>query len=122
MAKIHYQRQPSEFTCGQTCVAMLTGIRVDDVISEIHGHTTSVADLGGYLRKSGWHAAWSLTRVNKHVRWPEFAILRAMWPKTGRIGHWMLWADGRIYDPWSDPTAYQLGGGRITSYIHIERS
>ena len=32
MKEIHYIQQPTEYLCGQACVAMIANVSVDDVI------------------------------------------------------------------------------------------
>ena len=37
--EIQYIRQPTEYLCGQACVAMIAGVPVDDVIRVMKGKT-----------------------------------------------------------------------------------
>lgn len=33
MKKITYRKQPTEYLCGQACVAMLAGVTVEEIVS-----------------------------------------------------------------------------------------
>ena len=119
---IRHQFQPSAKSCGQTCLAMLLGVPVAQVIAEIPDRAaTRAAQLCAYLVMRGWTAT-KLQRVRTlRGKLPRHAILRVSWPGSSRrVGHWILWADGDVFDPSSaNGMAWVFRGGRPVSYIAL---
>ena len=112
--------QPTPTSCGQACLAMITGVDVESVIAEVpdRARGTYVHELGAYLRANGWKANWLLQRLARGRALPQLAILRMKW-KGERLGHWLVWADGQVYDP--SPTQYHRGDWSLTSCLEIWR-
>jgi hypothetical protein len=48
-------RQPTATTCGQTCLAMLLGVPVDDVVDAIGGRATTWRELRALWAEGRWH-------------------------------------------------------------------
>jgi hypothetical protein len=135
--------QPTESTCGQTVLAMLTGVSVASVIRKIGGGPTTVDRLRLYLIARGWMVAANL-KTGRGYRLESLAVVRALWevgPANPGLteanrrhrGHWMLWSlpspgvePGRVLDPasadpWVDGKHYDDGclAGRITSWFWV---
>ena len=117
---IKHQFQPSAKSCGQTCLAMLLGVPVAQVIADMPDRAaTRVGQLCAYLVLRGWTAT-KLQRIRGLITQP--AIIRVVWPgrSTRAIGHWILFADGNLFDPTSpNNLEWMVTGGRLTSYIAL---
>lgn len=116
---IRHQFQPSPKSCGQTCLAMLLGIPVADVIAEIPDRAaTTAGKLAAYLVMRGWTAT-KLRRYRGVLTEP--AIARVIWPgrSTSANGHWVVYYGGCWFDPAGDVLGWQKRGGRIASYIAL---
>jgi hypothetical protein len=116
-----YQIQPSRKSCGQTCVAMLLDIPASQVIADIpdkkgtHGH-----QLAAYLNARGFAVP---SRPMRYVgTLPAFAIVRIRWDEKQHKSHWMLWGDGQFVDPLGGDGRFADNGGRIISYLPLERA
>jgi len=121
-------RQPTKMTCGQTCVAMVAGISVDEAIQVI-GKTggTHGSDLIRGMKKLGV-ACSKKSKVTDGLTLPKRAILRQKLRDRKKKwgGHWVLYLDGIIYDPgpgismpvaeYRDQLMQKL---RFTSYITL---
>lgn len=116
-----HQTQPSRRSCGQTCIAMLIDVSAADVIADIpdkkgtHGH-----QLAAYLNARGFHVPTRPQRYRGSL--PERAIVRVRWDEKQHRSHWIVWADGRFWDPLGPDEAFYEHGGRIISYLPVERS
>lgn len=99
---------------------MLLGVPVTEVLAEIPDRKrgTTAGQLAAYLVLRGW-------RVVKPVRFrcylPGLCIVRVAWTGPARkIGHWVLVAEGKCFDP---ADTFQLGwvvlGGRIVSFMAL---
>lgn len=94
------QKQPNGKTCGQTVVAMVSGIPVEESI-KYFGHNKAsnfkeqwkVFDKIGI--KYGEHQA-----IDNRRKWelPSFAVVRIV-ATTRRMGHVLAYKDGVFYDP-----------------------
>lgn len=121
---IVHQRQPSKNSCGQTCVAMLIGRPVAEVIASVPDKTGTVAhQLGSYVVRAGGACDERCRPLAADERWrlPPVALCRVRWgsdPKDRRA-HWVLWADGRFWDPLTPDKALFLRSpfGRVLSYL-----
>lgn len=129
---IVHQRQPSKNSCGQTCVAMLVGSPAQSVIDLMHDRTgTTWERLRSNLALRGYDVPQRLTPYRGSVvDFPTYheadvALCRVRWgsdPKDRRA-HWVLWAEGRFWDPLSEQKALFLRSpfGRILSYAIVKR-
>lgn len=102
------QQQPSRTSCGPTCVAMLAGVPVSEVLARLRSvrkparqhkrtHSTNTGELARLLAVYGF----SLGRRIRSEAAPESGrfILR-----IGRVSgrgrwHWAVLADGEVLDP-----------------------
>jgi hypothetical protein len=100
---IHLYQPEESNLCGQTCVAMIAGVSVEEAV-RIFGtkgktRTKQVADA---LRSLGLECSDKLTRVPQQddYKLPQTCIvkLKIDWhPKQHT--HWTLWHKDRFYDP-----------------------
>lgn len=119
---ITQQLQPTPNSCGQTCVAMLLGMPVAEVLALIpdSGQGTTSGQIAVHLILLGW-------RVVKPVRFrrslPALCLARIVWPGPGsarRRGHWVLFAEGRCFDPAdAHQWAWVAHGGRLVSIMAL---
>jgi hypothetical protein len=96
--------QPSRSNlCGQTSMAMLLGISLADSIAAYRSRgKTSTRQHVKVLRERGYEAPDKLLRFTSYSALPELALLHANHP--GGWKHWMLWAEGEVWDPLGHPS------------------
>lgn len=97
---IKYQKQPNGKTCGQTCVAMIAGIPVEESIN-LHGHDkgTNMNDSRRILKKLGVETG-EIVKLDNRKKWelPDFAGVRIV--AVGRKwGHFITYYKGQFFDP-----------------------
>jgi hypothetical protein len=126
----HIFQPPESSLCGQTCVAMIAGITIEESIVAFGGtrRGTRTKQLVEALRKLGVKCGDApLTRIPKTWQWddlPKTCIVKLHfeWTKTT---HWTLWHNNRFYDPTEEANnLIYLGiaypqGVRLTSYLPI---
>jgi len=129
--KIDYQRQPpGSSLCGQTCVAMIAGVPLEESISRFNSKGgTRTKQVKQVLESFGFNATNRLKRVTKGTIIPSLAIGKMRWSNSNH-SHWVVIYDGKIYDP--DPITTPpirkvrkqefAGSPRITSYLEIKRA
>lgn len=121
---MRWQAQPTDRSCGQTCVAMILGLRAAEVVELVGDRATWPRDLATYLAARGCAVGERLVRLYGAVPPVPLAILRVVWEERGRrVGHWVVWCEGRVLDP-SDQrvrTFDCLRYGRVTSYLSVQR-
>ena len=97
MKEIHYIQQPTEYLCGQACVAMIANISVDDVIRVMNNdQATGKKDIERALDHYGIRQAKTMTKVDNDTPLPPVCILKVLLP---RYSHWVLFYHGKYYDP-----------------------
>lgn len=95
-----HQTQPTEKTCGQTCVAMVLGVPVADVIREMGSGPTRGVHLVERLRLCGLAAEQQrVHRICRIEDLPSVAILRVEWIPKQANDHWIVLAHGEVLDP-----------------------
>lgn len=133
---IEHKAQPTRKSCGQTVCAMLAGVAPESVIAEIGDRGTSARDLVRWLRARGFSVADRPKRfrfdreVDPRPLLPPTAILRIDWSTDRKKTHWILWAEGRFWDPGAPIVAgdddgcywWLARGGRIYSILPVERA
>lgn len=122
------QQQPSKLSCGQTCVAMILGVPVAEIIKELSDERATTADeLLRVLRPRHWYArstagSRALVRGAPTVA-SGVALCRVKWgidPKDKRA-HWVLWTGAKFLDPLSTTPIFMTAeGGRVLSHIALE--
>ena len=95
---IGYIKEPTGYLCGQSVVAMLAGVTVDEVIevmqTDMGTATPEIRDaLGWYGLKTATEAR---VKYTPGTVLPDCCILSVMLPG---YGHWSLYYRGKYYDP-----------------------
>ncbi|WP_313164274.1 hypothetical protein [Sedimentibacter sp.] len=114
---INYLKQPANGYCGQTCIAMLAGISVDEVIKIMkskkwQASISKVLETLDYLGFS--YKKFVYTRGEK-VNFPKCCIINI---RSSVKNHLLVYFDGVFYDPTSGVTdEYQHES--IISFIEI---
>ena len=117
MRKINYIKQPTDYLCGQTCVAMLSGVTVADVVSVMKNDKgTGKKDIEKALNYYGISQAKTMTRADNSSVLPKVCILKVLLPK---YGHWILYYDGKYYDPEFGLMEELYQKAKIQSYLEI---
>lgn len=95
---ITYIEQPTEYLCGQSVVAMLAGVSVDEVIDIMQtGQGTSTPEIRDALKWYGLKTATKArSKYTEETKLPECCILSVLLPG---YGHWSLYYKGKYYDP-----------------------
>lgn len=111
-------QQPTDTTCGQTCVAMIVDRTVDEVC-ELMGKKgkTRSKDLVKVLQHFKFDCSPSI-RVNQQTKFPPLAILKLRHPTDKTWSHWVVRKDGNDYDPSSEVCALAYGW-KLTSFIEV---
>ncbi|MCH5287197.1 MAG: hypothetical protein J1E43_07225 [Christensenellaceae bacterium] len=117
MKKISYISQPTEYLCGQACVAMLAGVTVDEVVSVMQNDKgTGKKDIERALNHFGIRQAKTMTKADNASALPRACILKVLLP---RYGHWVLYYDGKYYDPEFGLSEELYPKARVQSYLEI---
>ena len=120
--------QPSDKTCGQTCVAFIAAVSVDDVVKVVGTDKgTHGTDLIRALKFLDIACSDKLIRISRNKQKPKYCIVRIHWPND-EGGHWVVFRKGRYYDPGDgviktyEEIVSDYEGVRETSYIEIHKS
>lgn len=117
MKKIDYIKQPTEYLCGQACVAMLAGVTVEEVVSVMQNDKgTGKKDIEKALNYYGIGQAKTMTKADNFSDLPKVCILKVLLPK---YSHWILYYDGKYYDPEFGLMEELYYKARIQSYLEI---
>lgn len=114
---ISYLKQPTNGYCGQTCIAMLAGISVDEVIKIMRSTKwqASISKVLETLNYFGFIYKKPVYIHGKKVKFPKCCILNI---RSCEKNHLLIYFNGVFYDPTSGVTAnYQYEN--IISYIEI---
>ena len=94
---IQYIHEPTELQCGQAVLAMVTGLTVEQVCSELgNDRETNLRDMKSFLRSHGVWVAEERIQVMRKEELPAFCLLSL---ETPRCWHWSLYREGEFYDP-----------------------
>ena len=98
ISSISYIKEPTGYLCGQSVVAMLADVSVDEVISVMRTDKgTSTSMVRDALKYYGLKTATKARlRYTEGIVLPECCILSVKLPG---YGHWSLYYKGRFYDP-----------------------
>lgn len=92
--------QPHDGLCGQTCVAMLAGITLEEVINIMHCSEwqATIAKIIGALNYFGIEHSEEIvyTCGKADAVLPKCAVILE---KMGRFSHYLIVFDGKCYDP-----------------------
>ncbi len=117
MKEINYKKQPTDYLCGQACVAMLADVTVEEVVSVMENDKgTGKKDIEKALNYYGIRQAKTMTKADRTSVLPKACILKVLLPK---YGHWVLYYDGKYYDPEFGVTEELYPKARIQSYLEI---
>lgn len=111
--------QPTFETCGQACIAMITGRDIEEVIKDMKtSGPTSIGQLIEILDFYGIRHAERNTRISKKNPEPyEYSIL-TVHTQEGYT-HWTLLYDHKYYDPEFGVIDGEYTHGKITSFLGI---
>ena len=127
----HISQPYGSSLCGQACVAMVLGIRLNMAIGLIgHDHGTKPKELAEALCLNGVHCMNYRVRYSVEKGLPPRALLAVSSTNRRRRYHWVLLWDDWIYDPANtcpcslqsflecfDGKSYRPG---VTSYVALE--
>lgn len=81
MNEIQYIQQPTEYLCGQACVAMIANVSVDDVILVMNNDkATGKKDIERALEHYGIRQAKTMTKADNSTPLPPVCILKVLLP------------------------------------------
>ena len=97
ITEITYIKEPTGYLCGQTCVAMLADVSVDEIIKIIGtDRGTTKQDLKKALDYYGIRYAPKSTKYDPSIPLPNLCIIRML---LSGYGHWGIYHNGFYYDP-----------------------
>ncbi len=114
---INYLKQPANGYCGQTCIAMLAGISVDEVMKIMKSKKwqASISKVLETLDYFGFSYKRVVYTQGEKVNFPKCCIINVRSPVKN---HLLVYFDGVFYDPTSGVTDdYQYED--IISFIEI---
>ncbi len=111
--------QPNFQTCGQACIAMITGKNVEEVIKDMKTDAaTSIGQLIEALDFYGIGHAERNKRISKKNPVPyEYSILTVH--TNAGYTHWVLLYNNKYYDPEFGVIEGEYPHGKITSFLEI---
>lgn len=111
--------QPTFETCGQACIAMITGKDIKEVIKDMKtSGPTSIGQLIEILDFYGVKHAEKNTRISKKNPVPyEYSILTVH--TNEGYTHWTVLFDHKYYDPEFGIIDGEYTYGKITSFLGI---
>lgn len=105
--------------CGQTCVAMLADISLEESIAVFGKRSaTSTKDVVQALRTLGIECGDKMVRETKHTVRPGLCLCVMHFADTWRT-HWTIWNGGVFYDPAIGIVTEYPEYARITSHLPI---
>jgi hypothetical protein len=130
-------RQPTDRTCGQTVVAMITGEDVGEIVRRVGDRATTAAELRLMLAARGRLTGHRLINGRGYVDARVPSVLRVLWEPgvlgplaraRAHRGHWCAWCPERraVVDPdpldgdlWTSSRLYRqdILVGRVTSWF-----
>lgn len=111
--------QPTSSTCGQACIAMITGRPIDEVIQDMKSDgPTSIGQLVELLDHYNIKHAERNLRISKINPVPfKYSILTVH--TNAGYTHWVLLYDKKYYDPEFGLIEGEYTHGKITSFFGI---
>jgi hypothetical protein len=116
---IKYLKQPQSGLCGQTCIAMLAGISIDEVIRVMKSTKwqASMSKVIETLDYFGFSYRQAVYTKGRKVELPNCCIVNA---KGEKKSHLMIYYDGKYYDP-TDGILQEYEFQNIICYIEIRQ-
>lgn len=110
--------QPNPCACGQACIAMITGKPIEDVFKVMKTEgSTSIGQLIEALDYYGIKHAEKNVRISKkNPNHSDYCILTVHMPL---YTHWVVYYQGKYYDPEFGLLDSCHPDGRITSFFTI---
>ena len=106
-------------TCGQACIAMIAGKRVEEVIKDMKTDVpASIGQLIEILDFYGIGHAERNKRISKKNPVPYQYSILTVHADTGYT-HWVLFYDNKYYDPEFGLIEGEYTHGKITSFLEI---
>lgn len=97
MKEIKYIHEPTSLQCGQAVLAMLTGLDIDEIISQCQTEReTTLADMRRVLYNNGLEMEAQRKQAESSSDLPQICVLSL---ETPRCWHWSMFAGGVFYDP-----------------------
>ena len=117
MREIQYIRQPTEYLCGQACVAMIANVPVDDVIRFMNNDkSTGKKDIEKALDHYGIRQAKTMIKADSKTLLPPVCLLKVLLPG---YSHWILYYHGKYYDPEFGLTDELVAKAKVQSYLEL---
>ena len=111
--------QPTTETCGQACIAMITGKKIEDVIKDMKtSGPTSIGQLIEILDFYGVKHAEKNTRISKKNPVPYETSILTVHTNDGYT-HLVLLSGNKYYDPEFGVIDGEYTYGKITSFLGI---
>ncbi len=111
--------QPTPETCGQACIAMITGRDIEEVIKDMRTSVpASIGQLMEILDFYGVKHAERNTRISKKNPEPYKYSILTVHTNAGYT-HWTLLYDNKYYDPEFGLIDGEYSYGKITSFLAI---
>ncbi|MDP4091463.1 MAG: DUF1905 domain-containing protein [Bacillota bacterium] len=108
---IQFVNQPRNGVCGQTCVAMLVGVPVDEII-KLMGTQCSMSKMIEALNYFGIrHSDKMVYNLKKESNLPKCCIINTN-------GHMMVFYEGKFYDP-DMGILEEFDKRKITGYLEV---
>lgn len=115
---INYVQQPTFETCGQACIAMLSGSSIEEVIKTMKTKgPTSIGQLIEALDYYGIKHAEKNKRISKKN--PKYSEVSILTVHMITYTHWVLHYKGKFYDPEFGVLDDCHPNGKITSFLEI---
>ncbi len=111
--------QPTFSTCGQACIAMITGKSVEEVIKDMKTDgATSIGQLIEILDFYGIRHDERNKRISKKNPVPYKSSILTVHTDAGYT-HWTLLYNNKYYDPEFGLIEGEYTHGKITSFLEI---
>ncbi len=111
--------QPTDTTCGQACIAMITGKDIETVIKDMK--TSGPTSIGQLIEALDFYKvahADRNVRISKKNPVPYECSILTVHTNAGYT-HWSLLFDGKYFDPEFGLIEGEYTHGKITSYLAI---
>lgn len=111
--------QPTFSTCGQACIAMITGKKIEEIIKDMRTDgPTSIGQLIEILDFYNIRHAEKNVRISKKNPVPYKYSILTVHANAGYT-HWTLLYDNKYYDPEVGLIDGEYTHGQITSFLGI---
>lgn len=94
---IEYIHEPTDLQCGQAVLAMVLGMKVDEIVAFLgNERETTLKEMKDTFRHFGVAVSDKRISVLKKEQLPPLCMLSL---ETPRCWHWSLYCEGVFYDP-----------------------